>query len=72
MRGEHDTQVQLSCAVEKSGERMAVLTTLVGLLVMKHEDLEGEGGTGSLEEDMEILEVSVLAWAAIETLTQKH
>ena len=53
----------VSCAVEKSGERMAVLTTLVGLLVMKHEDLEGEDGTGSLEEDMEILEVNVLAWA---------
>ena len=37
---------------------MAVLTTLVGLLVMKHEDLEGDNGTGSLEDDMELLEVS--------------
>lgn len=53
----------VSRAVEKAGERMAVLTTLAGLLVMKHEDLEGEDGTGSLEEDMEILEVNVLAWA---------
>lgn len=45
-------------AVEKSGERMAVLTTLVGLLMKTHDELEGDEGTGSLEDDMKILEVT--------------
>ncbi|KAL0023620.1 hypothetical protein WJX77_008160 [Trebouxia sp. C0004] len=43
-------------AVEESGERMAVLTTLVGLLELKHLQLEGESGTGSLEADMKLIE----------------
>lgn len=45
-------------AVEESGERMAVLTTLVGLLELKHLKLEGESGTGSLEADMKLIEVT--------------
>jgi hypothetical protein len=45
-------------AVEASGERMAVLTTLVGLLELKHLQLEGESGTGSLEADMKLIEVT--------------
>ena len=45
-------------AVEESGERMAVLTTLVGLLELKHLQLEGESGTGSLEADMKLIEVT--------------
>lgn len=36
---------------------MAVLTILVGLLMKTHDELEGDGGTGSLEDDMKILEV---------------
>ncbi len=45
-------------AVEESAERMAVLTTLVGLLELKHLQLEGESGTGSLEADMKLIEVT--------------
>jgi len=45
-------------AVEESGERMAVLTTLAGLLELKHLQLEGESGTGSLEADMKLIEVT--------------
>lgn len=45
-------------AVEESGERMAVLTTLVGLLELKHLQLEGESGSGSLEADMKLIEVT--------------
>ena len=37
---------------------MAVLTTLVGLLDLKHLQLEGESGTGSLEADMKLIEVT--------------
>ena len=44
-------------AVEQSGERMAVLTTLVGLLELKHLQMEGEDGTGSLESDIQLMEV---------------
>ena len=44
-------------AVEQSGERMAVLTTLVGLLQLKHLQIEGEDGTGSLESDIQLMEV---------------
>lgn len=44
-------------AVEQSSERMAVLTTLVGLLELKHLQMEGEDGTGSLESDIELIEV---------------
>ncbi|KAL3140376.1 hypothetical protein ABBQ38_004637 [Trebouxia sp. C0009 RCD-2024] len=43
-------------AVEQSGERMAVLTTLVGLLELKHLQMEGEDGTGSLESDIQLIE----------------
>ena len=60
------------CAVEESGERMAVLTTLVGLLLIKHEDMEGDGGTGSLEDDVQILEVSSTStrpvWVCVQSL----
>lgn len=52
-------------AVEESGERMAVLTTLVGLLLIKHEDMEGDGGTGSLEDDIEIMEVCLPSHAVL-------
>ena len=44
-------------AVEQSGQRMAVLTTLVGLLELKHLQMEGEDGTGSLESDIQLMEV---------------
>ena len=44
-------------AVEQLGERMAVLTTLVGLLELKHLQMEGEDGTGSLESDIRLMEV---------------
>lgn len=44
-------------AVEQSSERMAVLTTLVGLLELKHLRMEREDGTGSLESDIELIEV---------------
>ena len=37
---------------------MAVLTTLVGLLELKHMQQEGESGTGSLEADMKLIEVT--------------
>lgn len=47
-------------AVEQSGERMAVLTTLVGLLELKHLHMEGEDGTGSLESDIQLMEVTCL------------
>ena len=36
---------------------MAVLTTLVGLLELKHLQMEGEDGTGSLESDIQLMEV---------------
>lgn len=36
---------------------MAVLTTLVGLLELKHLQMEGEDGTGSLESDIQLIEV---------------
>ena len=36
---------------------MAVLTTLVGLLELKHLEMEGENGTGSLESDIQLMEV---------------
>ena len=36
---------------------MAVLTTLVGLLELKHLQMEGEDGTGSLEADIQLMEV---------------
>ena len=50
--------VHVKYAVEESGERMAVLTTLVGLLELKYLQLEGKGGTGTLESDIELMEVS--------------
>lgn len=53
---EQETAVNTLTPVEKSGERMAVLTTLVGLLMKTHDELEGDEGTGSLEDDMKILE----------------
>ena len=40
---------------------MAVLTTLVGLLELKHLQMEGEDGTGSLESDIQLMEVSCSA-----------
>ena len=49
--------VQCTAAVEQSGERMAVLTTLVGLLELKHLQMEGEDGTRSLESDIQLIEV---------------
>lgn len=52
-------------AVEESGERMAVLTTLVGLLELNHLQLEGEDGTGSLESDIELMEVSCSLWVLL-------
>ena len=43
---------------------MAVLTTLVGLLEMKHQQMEGEDGTGSLESDIQLMEVGCqLLWS---------
>lgn len=43
--------------VEESGERMAVLTTLVGLLQLKHTQMEdNEDGTGSLESDIQLMD----------------
>ena len=48
-------------AVEESGERLAVLTTLVGLLQLKHEQMEGPDGTGTLEYDSKLMEVSLRA-----------
>lgn len=50
--------MSVSLAVEASGERMAVLTTLVGLLELKHMQQEGESGTGSLEADMRLIQVT--------------
>lgn len=44
-------------AVEESGLCMAALTTLVRLLEMKVVEMEGEDGTGTLEEDIKLLEV---------------
>lgn len=52
-------------AVEELGERMAVLTTLVGLLELKYLQLEGEDGTGSLESDIELMEVSCSLWVLL-------
>ncbi len=43
-------------SVEAAGLRLAVMTTLVRLLEMKLAELEGEGGTGSLEDDVQLLE----------------
>lgn len=38
---------------------MAVLTTLVGLLQLKHTQMEdNEDGTGSLESDIQLMDVS--------------
>ena len=48
----------LVSVVEESGERLAVLTTLEGLLRLKHLQMEGEDGTGTLESDSIIMEVS--------------
>lgn len=42
--------------VEAAGLRLAVMTTLVRLLEVKLAELEGEGGTGSLEDDVQLLE----------------
>ncbi|KAK9806362.1 hypothetical protein WJX72_011435 [[Myrmecia] bisecta] len=42
--------------VEESGLRMAALTTLVRLLEVKAVEMEGEGGTGLLEDDIQLLE----------------
>ena len=47
----------LVSVVEESGERLAVLTTLEGLLRLKHLQMEGEDGTGTLESDSSIMEV---------------
>lgn len=43
-------------SVEAAGLRLAVMTTLVRLLEVKLAELEGEGGTGSLEDDVQLLE----------------
>ncbi|CAL8466595.1 g6131 [Coccomyxa elongata] len=45
-----------STPVEAAGLRLAVMTTLVRLLEVKLAELEGEGGTGSLENDVQLLE----------------
>lgn len=48
----------MPCAVEDSGHCLAVLTTLVRLLEVKLAELEGEGGTGPLEDDVALLEAA--------------
>jgi hypothetical protein len=45
-------------AVEEAGEQLAVLTSLVRLLELKLAELEGEGGTGPLEDDVSLLEAA--------------
>lgn len=44
---------------------MAVLTTLVGLLELKHMQMEGDDGTGSLESDIQLMEVLSTACEAL-------
>lgn len=45
-------------AAEEAGIRLAVLTSLVRLLENKAFELEGPGGTGTLEDDIALLEAS--------------
>ena len=59
-------------AVEQSGERLAVLTTLVGLLELKHLQMEGEDGTGPLEADLRLMEVRHLTLWDAECATELH
>ena len=47
---------------------MAVLTTLVGLLELKHLQMEGEDGTGSLESDIQLMEVHLTTSDALPAL----
>ena len=44
--------------IEDSGMKLAMLTCLTGLLEAKCQELEGEGGTGRLERDQQLLEAA--------------
>lgn len=59
-------------APAEPGRRMAVLSTLVRLLEMRVEALEGEEGTGPLEADLQALAVSgrQLTWQR--TVSESH
>lgn len=51
------------CPAETSGLRMAALTTLSRLLEMKVLELEGEEGSGPLENDVALLQVyAAVGW----------
>ena len=44
--------------IEDSGMKLAMLTCMTRLLEAKCEELEGEGGTGRLERDQQLLEAA--------------
>ena len=44
--------------IEDSGMKLAMLTCVTRLLEAKCEELEGEGGTGRLERDQQLLEAA--------------
>ena len=44
--------------IEDSGMKLAMLTCATRLLEAKCQELEGEGGTGQLERDQQILEAA--------------
>ncbi len=44
--------------IEDSGMKLAVLTCLARMLEIKCDELEGEGGTGPMERDQQILEAA--------------
>lgn len=54
------------CTVERGGLDLAILSTLMRLLEVQVMRLEGEEGTGTLEQDLQLLSRSV--WRGISLL----
>lgn len=59
-------------AEEKAGLQMAVLTTLVRILEVKWREMEGPHGTGTLEEDVRLLQVPTFSFGEIPALFPKY